>query len=72
MWMVDKRDLLLELQSVLWIRITDSTYYPTVMRILILDFLFYADQDPTFHPDADTEPDPSFKKKAWTLEKMLK
>jgi hypothetical protein len=36
------------------------------------DFLFDADPDLTFHPDADPIPDPSFKKKAQTLEKVLK
>jgi hypothetical protein len=54
--------------SVFWIRITlmrrdadpDSIYHPD------------ADSDPTFHPDADPDPDPNFKKKAQTLEKVLK
>ncbi len=37
-------------------------------------FLFDADADPTFHPDADADadPDPSFQRKAQTLEKLLK
>ena len=40
----------------------DWTYHPAV------------DPDRTFHPDAnpDADPDPSFKKKAQTLEKVLK
>ncbi len=32
-------------------------------------FLFDADPDQTFYPDADPNPDPSFQKKAQTLEK---
>jgi hypothetical protein len=31
-----------------------------------------ADPDPTFYPDADLDPDPSFQIKAQTLEKVLK
>jgi hypothetical protein len=54
----------------LWIRatlmririfLTDLTI--TLMRIRI-DFLFDAVAEPTFHPRADPDPDPSFKKKA--------
>jgi hypothetical protein len=33
---------------------------------------FDADPDSTYHLDADPDPDPSFKKKAQTLEKVLK
>jgi hypothetical protein len=43
----------------------DSTYHSDADS----DILFDADSVPTFHPDADTNPDPSFKKKAQTLEK---
>jgi hypothetical protein len=35
-------------------------------------FFFDADLDPTFHPDADPDTDPSFQIKAQTLEKVLK
>ncbi len=35
-------------------------------------FLFDADPDPTFHPDADPDEDPSFQIKALTLEKVVK
>jgi hypothetical protein len=45
----------------------DSTYHPDAAD-LDSDFLF--DAGPTFHPDAD--PDPSFKKMAQTLGKVLK
>jgi hypothetical protein len=39
----------------------------------LLGFLFDADPDPTFHPDADpgSDPDPSFQIKAQTLDKVL-
>jgi hypothetical protein len=43
---------------------------PEWMRIRISILLF--DADPTFHPDADPDPDPSLRKKAETLEKVLK
>jgi hypothetical protein len=33
---------------------------------------FDAGQDPTFHVDADPDPDPSFQIKAQNLEKVLK
>ncbi len=36
------------------------------------DFLFDADPNRTFHRDADPDPDPSFKRKARTLEKIVK
>ncbi len=45
-----------------------STYHPDADP----DFVFYADPDPTLHLDADPDPDPSFKKKAQTIEKVLK
>jgi hypothetical protein len=45
---------------------TDSDFY--LMRI----WIFIADPDPTFHPDADPYPDPSIQIKAQTLEKVLK
>jgi hypothetical protein len=48
----------------------------TLMRIRNQIFLFGAnpdaDPDPTFHPDTDPYPDPSFKRKAQNLEKVLK
>ncbi len=56
----------------------DSTYHPDADSDAYpdSDFLFEADPDEdldtTFHPDADPDPDPSFKKKAQTLEKVLK
>jgi hypothetical protein len=33
---------------------------------------FYADPDPTFHPDAEPDKDPSYLIKALTLEKVVK
>jgi hypothetical protein len=59
-------------------------HFITLMGDPDSDLLFYADPDPTFqldagpdptfHPDADSDPDPdlNFKKKAQTLEKVLK
>jgi hypothetical protein len=51
----------------------------TLMRIQIHIFilcgsgnLFNADADPTFHPDADPDQDPSFQRKGQTLAKVLK
>jgi hypothetical protein len=35
----------------------------TLMWIRILNFLFDADPDPTFHPYTDPDPNPSFKKR---------
>jgi hypothetical protein len=58
----------------------DSDFYFMRIRILILcgsesGFLFdaYADLDPTFHPDADTnlDPDPSYQIMPQNLEKVL-
>jgi hypothetical protein len=53
----------------------DSTYHPDTDPDTDSDFLFDADPDvdQTFHPDADPDPDPdpSFRKKAQTLEKVL-
>jgi hypothetical protein len=43
----------------------------TQMRIRIQIFLFDADPDSTFHPDADPDSDPSLKKKVQTLGKLL-
>ncbi len=54
----------------------DSTYHPDADPDY--DFLFDpdpdVDPDPIFHPDVDSDQDsdPSFKKKAQTLENMLK
>jgi hypothetical protein len=53
------------IQPVLWIRIA-------LMRILICGCLFYTDPDPTFHPDAEPDPGPSYQIKAQPHEKVLK
>ncbi len=51
----------------------DSTYHPDADDANpACDFLFDADPDPTFHLDVDPDQDPSFKKKAQTLSKVLK
>ncbi len=46
----------------------DWTYHPDADS----DFLFHADPDQTFRLDADPDLDPSFKRKARTIEKGLK
>ncbi len=58
----------------------DSDFYLMRIQILILCgsgsrllFDVYADLDPTFHPDADTDldPDPSYQIKTQSFEKVL-
>jgi hypothetical protein len=44
----------------------------TLIFILCRSGFLFADRDPTFHPDKDPDPDPSFQIKAQTLEKGLK
>jgi hypothetical protein len=48
----------------------DSGFYLMCIRMRIQIFLF--DVYPTFHPDANPDPDPSFQLKAQTLEEVLK
>jgi hypothetical protein len=52
----------------------DSTFHPDTDPDSVFLFDADPDADPTFHPDADPDPDPdtSLRKKAQTLEKVLK
>jgi hypothetical protein len=59
---------------VLWIRITLMRIRIRLNTLMRIRIVFYADADPTFHPDTgpDPDPDPYFPIKAQTLEKVLK